>query len=100
VVDAEATRPHYEKMLCDQALIAMAYLEAFQATHKPEYAATARAIFAYVLRDLRAPNGAVYAAHDCDQRAARDEKILTDCIGLMIPAVPQGAAVLDDASYA
>ena len=60
-VDAEWNQPHYEKMLCDQAMLAMAYLEAFQATHKPEYAATARAIFAYVLRDLRAPNGAFYS---------------------------------------
>jgi len=99
-VDAEWKQPHYEKMLCDQAMIAMAYLEAFQATHKPEYAATARAIFTYVLRDLRAPNGTFYAANDSDNRTARDEKILTDWNGLMIAALGQGAAVLDDASYA
>jgi uncharacterized protein YyaL (SSP411 family) len=99
-VDAEWKQPHYEKMLCDQALLAMAYLEAFQATHKPEYAATAQAIFAYVLRDLRAPNGTFYSANDSDNRTARDEKILTDWNGLMIAAVSQGAAVLDDATYA
>jgi uncharacterized protein YyaL (SSP411 family) len=99
-VDAEWKQPHYEKMLCDQALLAMAYLEAFQATHKPEYAATARSIFAYVLRDLRAPNGTFYAANDSDNRTARDEKILTDWNGLMIAALSQGAAVLDDATYA
>ena len=99
-VDAEWKQPHYEKMLCDQALIAMAYLEAFQATHKPEYAATARAIFAYVLRDLRAPNGTFYAANDSDNRTVRDEKILTDWNGLMIAALSQGAAVLDAPSYA
>jgi uncharacterized protein YyaL (SSP411 family) len=99
-VDAEWKQPHYEKMLCDQALIAMAYLEAFQATHKPEYAATARAIFAYVLRDLRAPNGTFYSANDSDNRTVRDEKILADWNGLMIAALSQAAAVLDDASYA
>jgi uncharacterized protein YyaL (SSP411 family) len=99
-VDAEWKQPHYEKMLCDQAVIAMAYLEAFQATHKPEYAATARAIFTYVLRDLRAPNGTFYSANDSDDRTLRDEKILTDWNGLMIAALSQGAAVLDDASYA
>jgi uncharacterized protein YyaL (SSP411 family) len=99
-VDAEWKQPHYEKMLCDQALLAMAYLEAFQATHKPEYAATARAIFTYVLRDLRAPNGAFYSANDSDKRTTRDEKILTDWNGLMIAALSQGAAVFDDASYA
>jgi uncharacterized protein YyaL (SSP411 family) len=99
-VDAEWKQPHYEKMLCDQAMLSMAYLEAFQATHKPEYAATARAIFAYVLRDLRAPNGTFYSANDSDNRTARDEKILTDWNGLMIAALSQGAAVLDDATYA
>jgi uncharacterized protein YyaL (SSP411 family) len=99
-VDAEWKQPHYEKMLCDQAMLSMAYLEAFQATHKREYAATARAIFAYVLRDLRAPNGTFYSANDSDNRTARDEKILTDWNGLMIAALSQGAAVLDDASYA
>jgi len=99
-VDAEWKQPHYEKMLCDQALLSMAYLEAFQATHKPEYAATARSIFAYVLRDLRAPNGTFYSANDSDERTARDEKILTDWNGLMIAALSQGAAVLDEATYA
>jgi uncharacterized protein YyaL (SSP411 family) len=99
-VDAEWKQPHYEKMLCDQAMLSMAYLEAFQATHKPEYAATAHAIFTYVLRDLRAPNGAFYAAHDSDVRTIRDEKILTDWNGLMIAALSQGAAVLDDPTYA
>ena len=99
-VDAAWSQPHFEKMLCDQALLAMAYLETYQATHKPEYAATARAIFAYVLRDLRAPNGAFYAAQDSDERTARDEKILTDWNGLMIAALAEGAEVLDEASYA
>ncbi len=46
--------PHFEKMLYDQALIAMAYLETFQATGKEEYARTAREIFTYVLRDMTA----------------------------------------------
>jgi uncharacterized protein YyaL (SSP411 family) len=99
-VDAAWREPHYEKMLCDQAMLAMAYLEAYQATRKPEYAQTAREIFTYVLRDLRAPNGAFSTASDSDERGARDEKILTDWNGLMIAALASGAAVLDDASYA
>ena len=100
VVDAAWREPHFEKMLCDQALLAMAYLEAFQATQKPEYARTARQIFTYVLRDLRAPNGAFYSASDSDERSVRDEKILTDWNGLMIAALASGALVLNDETYA
>ena len=99
-VDAAWREPHFEKMLCDQALLAMAYLEAFQATHNEEYARTAREIFTYVLRDLRAPNGAFYSAQDSDDRAVRDEKIIADWNGLMIAALASGAAVLNDDKYA
>ncbi|NLA05381.1 MAG: thioredoxin domain-containing protein, partial [Firmicutes bacterium] len=56
--------PHFEKMLYDQALLAIAYLEAYQATGEQEYADTARAIFSYVLRDLRTPEGAFCSAED------------------------------------
>ena len=99
-VDAAWREPHFEKMLCDQALLAMAYLEAYQATRKPEYARTAREIFTYVLRDLRAPNGAFYSASDSDERSARDKKILADWNGLMIAALASGAVVLNDETYA
>ena len=58
--------PHFEKMLYDQALLALAYLEAYQATHKQAYAQTARQILAYVLRDMRSPEGAFYCAEDAD----------------------------------
>ena len=64
--DANWLVPHFEKMLYDQALIAMAYLEAYQATGKTEYEQTARDIFAYVLRDMTAPNGGFYSAEDAD----------------------------------
>jgi uncharacterized protein len=53
--NADWSDPHYEKMLYDQALHALAYLEAYQVTEKEEYARTAREIFTYVLRDLRSP---------------------------------------------
>ena len=58
--------PHFEKMLYDQALLALAYLEAFQATGNAEYADTAREIFTYVLRDMTAPEGPFYSAEDAD----------------------------------
>ena len=58
--------PHFEKMLYDQAMLAMAYIEAFQATHKEEYENTAREIFTYVLRDMTAPTGGFYSAEDAE----------------------------------
>jgi len=58
--------PHFEKMLYDQALLALAYLEAYQATGKPLLAETAREIFTYVNRDLSSPEGGFYSAEDAD----------------------------------
>ena len=95
--NADWSEPHYEKMLYDQALHALAYLEAYQATGKAEYASTARAIFTYVLRDLRSPSGAFFAAMDS---AGRDEKLIADWNGLMIAALAYGANVLDEPKYA
>ncbi len=58
--------PHFEKMLYDQALLAEAYTEAFQATGREEYAVTVREIMTYVLRDLSAPEGGFHSAEDAD----------------------------------
>jgi len=44
-VDERWRVPHFEKMLYDQAQIAISCLEAFQATGDPQYAETARRIF-------------------------------------------------------
>ncbi len=64
--DAEWLVPHFEKMLYDQAINARAYLEAAQAGGGNHYADVARGTFAYVLRDLTAPEGGFYAAEDAD----------------------------------
>ncbi|MFX1514409.1 MAG: thioredoxin domain-containing protein [Promethearchaeota archaeon] len=58
--------PHFEKMLYDQALISMAYLEVYQATGKEFYSKTAQEIFEYVLRDMADPLGGFYSAEDAD----------------------------------
>ncbi|MDQ6959676.1 MAG: thioredoxin domain-containing protein, partial [Mariprofundaceae bacterium] len=58
--------PHFEKMLYDQAMLIIAYAEAYQATGKVEYADTAREIIEYVLRDMRSPQGGFYSAEDAD----------------------------------
>jgi uncharacterized protein len=64
--DAQWRLPHFEKMLYDQALLALAFTEAFQATGKAFYERTAREILTYVLRDMTAPEGGFYAAEDAD----------------------------------
>ena len=58
--------PHFEKMLYDQALIAIAYVEAYQATKKEIYKKSAQEIFTYVLRDMTSPEGGFYSAEDAD----------------------------------
>jgi len=58
--------PHFEKMLYDQAMLALAYTEAYQATGKELYARTVHEIFTYVLRDMSDPGGGFYSAEDAD----------------------------------
>lgn len=58
--------PHFEKMLYDQALLLMAYTEAFQAIHNPEFAKTAEEIITYTVRDLGSPEGMFSSAEDAD----------------------------------
>jgi uncharacterized protein YyaL (SSP411 family) len=58
--------PHFEKMLYDQALLAIAYIEAYQATKNRAYRRTAEEILAYILRDMTSPHGAFYSAEDAD----------------------------------
>ena len=68
-VDERWFVPHFEKMLYDQGQLAISYLEAFQITHDEQYAAVARRIFDYVLRDMTGPGGAFYSAEDADSAA-------------------------------
>jgi uncharacterized protein YyaL (SSP411 family) len=64
--DREWLVPHFEKMLYDQAMLALAFVEAYQATGKDVYAQTAREIFQYVLRDMQSPEGGFHSAEDAD----------------------------------
>ncbi len=65
-VDEHWFVPHFEKMLYDQAQLAVSYLEAFQITRDGQYAAAARDIFTYLLRDMTDPAGGFYSAEDAD----------------------------------
>ena len=64
--DKEWLVPHFEKMLYDQAMLVMAYTEAFQITRKTEYKKTAEEILTYVQRDMTDVKGGFYSAEDAD----------------------------------
>jgi len=65
-VDREWLVPHFEKMLSDQALLALAYAEGWLATGRPEFKDTAERVLEYMLRDLKQPGGGFASAEDAD----------------------------------
>jgi uncharacterized protein YyaL (SSP411 family) len=58
--------PHFEKMLYDNALLTVAYLEAHQATGEPFYREVVEETLAYVLREMTSPEGSFYSTQDAD----------------------------------
>jgi uncharacterized protein YyaL (SSP411 family) len=58
--------PHFEKMLYDQAQLAIAYLDAFQITKDKQYESVARDILDYVVRDMTSKEGGFFSAEDAD----------------------------------
>ena len=65
-VDRRWLVPHFEKMLYDNALLARAYLHAWQATGEPVYRQVLDETVEYVLRDLRINEGGFHSAEDAD----------------------------------
>jgi uncharacterized protein len=64
--DARWLVPHFEKMLYDQAMLAIAYAEAFQVTQNPFFKQTAGEILGYVLGDMTGSQGGFFTAEDAD----------------------------------
>jgi uncharacterized protein YyaL (SSP411 family) len=58
--------PHFEKMLYDNALLLRLYTDAHRATGEARFADTARAIAAYVAREMTNEGGAFYSTQDAD----------------------------------
>jgi uncharacterized protein YyaL (SSP411 family) len=86
--------PHFEKMLYDQAMLAMAYTEAFQATGKKEYEETARDIFAYVLRDMMHQKGGFYSAEDADSEGVEGKFYLWELDEAQQVLAPEEAVLI------
>jgi uncharacterized protein len=58
--------PHFEKMLYDNALLARVYLDAHRALKDPLYKRIAEETLDFVVREMRAPDGAFYSTQDAD----------------------------------
>ena len=65
-VDSRWLVPHFEKMLYDNALLAVAYLDGYQLTKDPMYARVAKEILRYVSKERTSPQGGFYSATDAD----------------------------------
>jgi uncharacterized protein YyaL (SSP411 family) len=58
--------PHFEKMLYDNALLSVAYLDAYQAIGEPFYREVVEETLRYVLREMTSPEGPFYSTQDAD----------------------------------
>jgi len=65
-VDAEWTIPHFEKMLYDNGPLLALYADAARVTGRRRYADVARDIVGWLVRDMRADDGALYSSFDAD----------------------------------
>ena len=85
--DAGWLVPHFEKMLYDNALLAVAYAEAWQVTRRRDFARVARQTLDYLVREMTSPDGGLYSATDADSEGEEgrffvwEEREIRDVLG-------------------
>ncbi len=65
--------PHFEKMLYDNAQLAVIYLEAAQLTGREDFAAVSRSTLEYLAREMTSSDGAFHSATDADSTSDSGE---------------------------
>jgi len=58
--------PHFEKMLYDNAMLALAYTQAYQVTGRAAYGSVVEETLDYLMRDLRHADGGFFSSQDAD----------------------------------
>lgn len=95
--------PHYEKMLYTNALMAMAYLEAYEVIRKDTYRETVEEVLHYILSKLASEDGAFYSAEDSevslDNEVFIDKKVSVSLNGIAMAAFAMAGKALDAEMY-
>jgi len=73
-IDNEWLVPHFEKMLYDNALLAVDYLEAFKVTKNNNYKRIVDEVLLYIKRDMTSEEGGFYSATDADSLTPNNER--------------------------
>lgn len=77
-VSTDWNTPHFEKLLCDQALMIQAYSEAYQITQDELYKDTAFELFDYCCKHLSKTSSAFFTSEDADSNGKEGEFYLWD----------------------
>jgi uncharacterized protein YyaL (SSP411 family) len=99
--------PHYEKMLYTNALMSMAYLEAYEVMHKNKHKEVVIQTLAYMKKKLLSPEGGFYSAEDSESKGAEkenkepfiDKKISASLNGLAIACFAMSGKAFESKEY-
>ena len=88
--------PHFEKMLYDNAQMASLYVEAGVVFGRPDYLDVARETLDFLLREMRDPDGGIYASFDADSGGQEGTYYVWSVDEIVEVAGPRDGPVLAD----